>query len=175
MSVAEGKAGTATSSRTVRADYLKQIIQYYDTNSVTGIRAGASGTTTNATATNPYIKVIDDSTYRSQIRLSGSGATTVSSDASGNITISSTDNNTVYTHPTGDGNLHVPATGTSNSGKVLKAGATAGSVSWGTLNYSDVGAASHEDLNAKIDANKFQVVTELPASPTAGVFYFIKE
>ena len=29
--------------------------------------------------------------------------------------------------------------------------------------------------NAKIDANKFQVVTELPASPTAGVFYFVKE
>jgi len=35
-----------------------------------------------------------------------------------------------YTHPTGDGNLHVPATGTANSGKVLTAGATAGSASW---------------------------------------------
>ena len=59
----------------------------------------------------------------------------------------STDNvisatNTIYTHPTGDGNKHVPATGTTNSGKVLKAGATAGSISWGTLSYSDVGAAS---------------------------------
>lgn len=28
MSVAEGQAGTATNARTVRADYLKQIIQY---------------------------------------------------------------------------------------------------------------------------------------------------
>lgn len=37
-----------------------------------------------------------------------------------------------YTHPTGDGNLHVPATGTTNSGKVLTAGATAGSLSWET-------------------------------------------
>ena len=35
-----------------------------------------------------------------------------------------------YAHPSGDGNLHVPATGTSNSGKVLTAGATAGSLSW---------------------------------------------
>ena len=35
-----------------------------------------------------------------------------------------------YTHPTGDGNLHVPATGTTNNGKVLTAGATAGSLSW---------------------------------------------
>ena len=46
-----------------------------------------------------------------------------------------------YSHPTGDGNLHVPATGTSNNGKVLKAGSTAGSISWGTLSASDVGAA----------------------------------
>jgi hypothetical protein len=38
-----------------------------------------------------------------------------------------------YTHPTGDGNLHVPATGTANNGRVLKAGATAESLSWGTL------------------------------------------
>lgn len=37
-----------------------------------------------------------------------------------------------YSHPTGDGNLHVPATGTTNSGKVLTAGATAGSLSWTT-------------------------------------------
>ena len=45
-----------------------------------------------------------------------------------------------YTHPSGDGNLHVPATGTGNNGKVLKAGATAGSISWGTLTSNDVGA-----------------------------------
>ena len=37
-----------------------------------------------------------------------------------------------YTHPSGDGNLHVPATGTTNNGKVLTAGSSAGSVSWQT-------------------------------------------
>jgi hypothetical protein len=37
-----------------------------------------------------------------------------------------------YTHPTGDGNLHVPATSTTNNGKVLTAGASAGSLSWST-------------------------------------------
>lgn len=47
-----------------------------------------------------------------------------------------------YSHPTGDGNLHVPATSTTNNGKVLKAGSTAGSLSWGTLSYTDVGAAA---------------------------------
>lgn len=45
-----------------------------------------------------------------------------------------------YVHPTGDGNLHVPATGTTNAGKVLKAGATPGSMSWGDLTATDVGA-----------------------------------
>ena len=47
-----------------------------------------------------------------------------------------------YTHPSGDGNLHVPATSTTNSGKVLKAGSTAGSLSWGTLAKTDVGLGS---------------------------------
>lgn len=62
-----------------------------DTNThyTTGITAGASGTTTNAQVTDPYIKIKDDSTHRAQIRLVGGGSTTISSDTSGNITISS--------------------------------------------------------------------------------------
>jgi hypothetical protein len=40
---------------------------------------------------------------------------------------------TVYNHPTGDGNLHVPVTGAGNDGKFLKAGNTAGSLSWDTI------------------------------------------
>lgn len=44
-----------------------------------------------------------------------------------------------YIHPAGDGNQHVPATGTSNNGKVLKAGATAGSAAWGNISKSEVG------------------------------------
>ena len=51
-----------------------------------------------------------------------------------------------YTHPTGDGNLHVPVTGTANSGKVLKAGSTAGSLSWGTLAKADVGLGSVDNV-----------------------------
>ncbi|BCK65729.1 hypothetical protein KAM338_23430 [Aeromonas caviae] len=47
-----------------------------------------------------------------------------------------------YTHPTGDGNLHVPATGTTSNGKVLKAGATAGSFSWASLTPDDVGLSN---------------------------------
>jgi hypothetical protein len=35
-----------------------------------------------------------------------------------------------YTHPTSDGNLHIPANSTTNSGKVLTAGASAGTYTW---------------------------------------------
>lgn len=45
-----------------------------------------------------------------------------------------------YAHPAGDGNLHVPATGTSNNGKYLMAGATAGSLSWQSIDAAGVGA-----------------------------------
>lgn len=48
------------------------------------------------------------------------------------------DNANNYTHPEGDGNLHVPETGTTNANKVLTAGATAGSLSWGHKVEKDV-------------------------------------
>lgn len=57
-----------------------------------------------------------------------------------------------YTHPTGDGNLHVPATGTTNNGKVLKAGATAGSAAWAQLTKADVGLGN-VDNTADINKN----------------------
>jgi hypothetical protein len=71
-----------------------------DTHYTTGIRAGASGTNANSAATNGnvYLKVLDNTTYRGQVKIVGSGATTVTSDASGNITISST--NTTYSKAT---------------------------------------------------------------------------
>ncbi|WP_214810958.1 pyocin knob domain-containing protein [Exiguobacterium sp. s127] len=43
-----------------------------------------------------------------------------------------------YVHPAGDGNLHVPATGTTNNGKFLEAGATAGSLAWANIDWTDI-------------------------------------
>lgn len=48
-----------------------------------------------------------------------------------------------YVHPTGDGNLHVPATGTSNEGKALIAGETAGSLSWGVVATTSASSAMY--------------------------------
>lgn len=81
---------------------------------------------------------------------------TESSLTNGNIKINGTET-TVYTHPTGDGNLHVPATSTTNNTKVLKAGATAGSLSWGVVAYSELSGvpstftpSSHNHPNTEI-------------------------
>ena len=58
------------------------------------------------------------------------------------------DTDTVYTHPSSDGSLHVTATGTSNNGKILTAGSTAGSFSW-----ADAGAGG--TLTTKGDLEVF--------------------
>ena len=50
-----------------------------------------------------------------------------------------------YTHPTTDGNKHVPANGTTNAGKVLTAGATAGVYTWETP--QEVEAITEEEIN----------------------------
>lgn len=74
-----------------------------------------------------------------------------------------------YIHPTGDGNSHVPVTGTTNNGKVLKAGATEGSIGWGTLSPSDVGAVPDSDIVTTPTPNKIlrlNSVGDLPADIT---------
>jgi hypothetical protein len=69
-----------------------------------------------------------------------------------------------YAHPTGDGNLHVPATGTTNNGKVLKAGSTAGSSAWGSVAYSELtgaptlGTAAAKNVPATGNAATAEVV-----------------
>lgn len=60
-------------------------------------------------------------------------------------------NANAYVHPTGDGNTHVPVTGTGNNGRVLMAGATAGSTSWVQLLISHV-SGLQDALDAKVAA-----------------------
>lgn len=60
---------------------------------------------------------------------------------------------TNFTHPTTDGNKHVPATGTTNNGKALIAGSTAGTFSWQALTKSmvDLGNVDNtSDLNKPV-------------------------
>src|SRR5215217_268921 len=52
-----------------------------------------------------------------------------------------------YAHPTGDGNLHVPATSTTNDGKFLKAGSTAGSIAWANAVKADFGLGNVDNTS----------------------------
>lgn len=82
------------------------------------------------------------STDKTKLDGISAGATKAQSSATnGNIKIDGTET-TVYTHPSGDGNLHVPATSTTNNGKVLTAGATAGSLSWQSDLAGNAGSAT---------------------------------
>lgn len=56
------------------------------------------------------------------------------------LSITNGANSLQVTHSTTDGYLHVPATSTTNDGKFLKAGATAGSISWASIVWSDIGS-----------------------------------
>ena len=93
--------------------------KFTDTHYTTGITAGATGTTSNSATTNgnTFIKIKDNSTHRGQIKIVGSGATTVTSDANGVITINSTDNNTTY----GSMSVSEGTTGTATTNRVLTA------------------------------------------------------
>lgn len=121
-----------------------------NTHYTTGITAGASGTTSNSATSNPYIKIKDDSTHRSQIQIKGSGATAVSSDANGVITISSTDNNT-DTNTTYD----LAASASSTNGNV-KLNLTAGGSGSGTDSVTIKGSGATTvttDANGVITIN----------------------
>lgn len=105
-----GLVKSATTGTTANRDYnvevktdgtMKVNVPWTDNNShyTTGAYVGATNVKANAATTNgnTYFKVYDDNTKRAEFKISGSGATTVTSDANGNITINSTDTNTHQT------------------------------------------------------------------------------
>lgn len=120
-------SGTAAVTKT---DITSLGIPDSDTHYTTNLYATSSGGTSNATTTNgnTYLRLFDNTTPRSSIKIAGSGATTVVSDAQGNITISSTDTNT---HPTVVNN--------------------APTLDWGTT--STVGSVGGTNLTVKLPSN----------------------
>ena len=69
---------------------------HYESKNIVGLTASSTTNTTTAIASNGYVYLnhIENSALKSSHKISGSGATTVTADASGNIIISSTDTNT---------------------------------------------------------------------------------
>lgn len=69
---------------------------HYTSKNVVGATDATSNTGTALTNGNVYLNSVENGAVTSSHKISGSGATTVTTDASGNIVISSTDNNTTY-------------------------------------------------------------------------------
>lgn len=88
-----------TTFTATRADGTTFTFTQQDNNThyTTRLYTGTSGAIANAVATNPYLTVTDNNTYRNQVRFVGAGLTTINSDASGNITINSSINKTNVT------------------------------------------------------------------------------
>lgn len=69
---------------------------HYTSKNVVGATNATSNTSTALTNGNVYLNSVENGAVTSSHKISGSGATTVTTDANGNIVISSTDNNTTY-------------------------------------------------------------------------------
>jgi len=64
--------------------------------------------------------------------------------------------------------MHVPVTSTTNSGKFLKAGSTAGSLSWSALAISDV-AGLQSSIDTKANTSNVYTKSEVDAKLTGVV------
>jgi len=93
--------------------------------------SGNTTTITNNAVTNAKLGTVETATIKGRVT-TGTGNVEDLTTAQVRTLLNVEEGANNYTHPTGDGNLHVPATGTTNSGKVLTAGSTAGSLSWET-------------------------------------------
>lgn len=101
---------------------------------------GSSGTASWASFSNLVLKIDTGSTEDTDLyTYNGNSAKTLDIKHSGDdITFTAASNSLTIAHATGDGHKHVPATGTTNNNHFLKAGSTAGSLSWATLEATDI-------------------------------------
>ena len=71
------------------------------------------------------------------------------------ISVGITDRNVGIYHNIEDGYLHVPATGTTNNGKVLMAGSTAGSIRWESIDIPEIPTALPNPHALKINDTSY--------------------
>ena len=136
---------------------------YTSKNVVNSSNTSTSNTETALTNGNVYLISVENGAVTSAHKISGSGATTVTTDTSGNIVINSID--TKYTHPTTSGNKHIPSGG--SSGQILRWSAD-GTAVWGADNNTTYTTFVKSGSGAKAGL--------VPApSTTAGTTKYLRE
>lgn len=124
--VAYADASDGTTASVINTDYAELVVELS-----TDIKSSLA----NAT---PSTAGLQSGADKAKLDGISTGANkTTSSGTNGNVLVDNAQVQ-VYAHPTGDGNSHVPATGTTNGGKVLKAGGTANALSWAFVDWSEI-------------------------------------
>lgn len=104
-SVSYDAQGHVTSSSTTTMTMPANPNTHYESKNVVGSSTATSNTSSALANGNVYLNSVENGAVTSSHKISGSGATSVTTDSSGNIIISSTDNDTVTTvSTTGSGN-----------------------------------------------------------------------
>ena len=118
---------------------------FKDTHYTTKLYVTGSTGTTNAQTSNgaTHLRLFDDNTNRSTIKITGTGATTISSDSYGVITIHSTDNDTKYKAGAG--------LSLSNDNKFSLKTATKSEI--GGVKSSDTGTTANRDYKVQINGD----------------------
>lgn len=125
---------------------------YTAKNVITDSATGTSNTSEVLSNGSVFLNLIENGSVRSTHQITGSGATTVTTDASGNITISSTDNDTKYT---GSNGITLTGTNFTNSGvRAISTGTTNGTIKVNTngteanVSVYGLGSAAYTDSSA---------------------------
>ena len=136
-------ATTYTLGKSVPADAVfTDTNTHYTSKNVVGSSAATSNTTTALTNGNVYLNSIENGAVTSAHKISGSGATTVTTDTSGNIVVSST--NTTYSSLKNPYALTVSLNGTSQG---AYDGSAAKSIN---VTASSVGAYTKSEVDSKL-------------------------
>ena len=148
--------GTTSTIATVGGtDITVKLPSNPNTNYTTKLFATGSTGTAHAATTNgnTYLRLFDNTTARQSIKITGSGATSVTSDANGVITISSTDNNTntAHSHQAGAG-LTISGTG-GTSGTTTYSANLNSTTSLGTIGTTNKLYAVGVDANGQLCVN----------------------
>ena len=135
------------------------------------IVANASNATANAAAANGsvYLNHLEESTVKSSHKISGSGATTVTADASGNIIISSTDTNT-DTKVTSAANHYGP-TADPNSA-ITKNASSDTAATWNSTSLVTGITVSRDSKGHVIDVSLTSI--KMPSNPNTDTHYTSK-
>jgi hypothetical protein len=92
---------TYSLSKSVPADAVFTDTHYTSSNVVGGTATDTANSSTALSNGNVFLNSVENGAVTSSNKITGSGATTVTTDASGNIIVTSTDNNTTYSAGTG--------------------------------------------------------------------------